>query len=423
MKKLNHTQKRFFYLGVTLFISLTLVAIISAYFTQAQVIITLFWKIVGALSAVWIGLIIAYLVNPIVEFFEKNLFGRFLKKKKGLAKGLSVALSLILLIAVLITLLILVIPQLIESINALIHNAPEYYKAIRGWVADYAEDHPSFGPQMLDFLDNGYKGLIDWLKNDLLASATQISNVTNGLMSAVGILINFFVGIIISIYLLCDKDNFLAQTRKVSAAVFSEKWNKRILNLCSETHHIFGEFIIGKIIDSLLVGVVTAAFMWLADIPYAVLVSTLLAVCNLIPFFGQFIGMIPSFLLILVESPVKAIIWLVVIVIYMQIDGNVISPKILGESIGLKSFWILFSIIFFGGMFGVVGMLVGVPVFAIIYRIVRRILDRRLERRGLPTVAYAYQAGDSIRDIEKKQRKEEKEERKEKREEKENKNE
>ena len=393
MKKLRDNQKKYFYMGLTLFISLSLVLIVSNFFTRAALIVNLIGRIFSALTPLWIGLIIAYLINPLVKFFENKVFSKLLKgKHKGAQRGLSVTVSILLLLALLIGLLVLVIPQLVDTIITLVQNSPKYYRTLQEWIDAFAKDHPTFGAPIKEAVDGGYDKLIHWFQTDLVQGANTLGTVTSGLMSAANVLINFFVGLIISIYLLCDRENFLSQTKKLTAAVFSEKWYTRIMTMASETHHVFGEFIMGKILDSLFVGIVTFIFMWATSIPYATLVATLVAVCNLIPFFGQFIGIIPSTLLILVIDPIKAIIFVVGIVIFMQIDANIISPKILGNSIGLKSFWILFSIIFFGGMFGMVGMIVGVPVFAIIYRIVTRFMDRHLRHKGLPTEAYEYAA-------------------------------
>ena len=189
---------------------------------------------------------------------------------------------------------------------------------------------------------------------------------------------------------LASKEKFLLQAKKILAAMFSKKNYKRIMSAAKETHHVFGEFISGKLVDSLVVGIAMFILMWLIGIPYAVLISVVLAVANLIPFFGQFIGIIPTALLVFVEDPVKGLIYVVVVVVYMQFDANVVSPKILGDSIGLGSFWILFSIILFGGLFGVWGMLIAVPVFAMIYRWCTRFTNRHLKKKGLPGEAFAY---------------------------------
>lgn len=390
MKKLNAHQKRYFYLGVTLFISLTLVMIVSNFFTKANIILTILGSAISALTPLWIGLIIAYLINPIVMFFEKKIFLKLFKEKQGLARAISVVVSILLLLAFLIILILLVIPQLVTTISMLVKNFPGYWKGIQNWATDFAKENTVFGPKLLDILTGAYDKLMNWLQNDLLPNANLLGTVAGGIFSAVGLLVNFFIGLIISIYLMCDKENFLMRTKKVMASVFSKKMYKRTLSVLSETHEVFGGFITGKILDSILIGFVVFVFMEITRMPYAPLISVLLAVCNLIPIFGVFIGMVPSFLLILVVDPVKAVIWLVVVIVYMQIDGNVISPKILGNSIGLGSFWILFSITLFGGMFGVVGMLIGVPVFAMIYRYAVFFINKHLKKKGMPTESVAY---------------------------------
>ena len=390
MKKISAHQKRYVYLGLTLFISLTLVAIVATTFTKASIILTILGSAISALTPVWIGLIIAYLINPIVMFFENKVFLKIFGEKKGLARALSVVVSIVILLAFLVTIIILVIPQLVETITILVKNLPGYWEGVENWATGFAADNPTFGPKVLDMLTGAYDHLMNWLKNDLLPNANLLGTVANGIFGAVGILVNFFIGLIISIYLLCDKENHLMRTKKFMATVFPKKAYKKTLSICADTHKVFGSYIMGKILDSIMVGIVVFIFMAVTSMPYAPLISVLLAVCNLIPTFGMFIGMVPSFLLIMVVDPVKAIIWLVVVVIYMQIDGNVISPKILGNSIGIGSFWILFSIVLFGGMFGIVGMLIGVPVFAMLYRGVVYFINKHLKKKGLPTESVAY---------------------------------
>lgn len=390
-RRLKDDQKKYLYLGITLFVSLSLVMIVTSLFPKAGMILSIINSIITALTPIWIGLIIAYLVNPIVKFFENTLFRKLKKTKKGMARGLSVTVSILLLLAIIVGLMVLVIPQLITTIAMLSKQMPVYYHNIHDWAKNLAYENPSVGGWVLTFVEGAYEGVTDFVKN-MFHDTNAVGAVTSSLQSVSGAFLNFFVGIIISIYLLCDKENFLAQSRKLTASVFSEKWYTRLMMLCSETHHVFGEFITGKLIDSLFVGIVTFLFMWIVGIPYATLVAVLVAVMNLIPFFGQFLAIIPSALLILVIDPWKALIFVIGIVIFMQIDGNIISPKILGDSIGLKSFWILFAIIFFGGMFGIVGMLIGVPVFAMFYRSITRYMDRHLRKKGLPTEAYAYAA-------------------------------
>ena len=397
MKIMKDEYKRYRYWGVTIFLALAAVVLLNIVLGSAGIILKVLSTIVSALSSVWIGMIIAYLLSPVVRLMEEKLFiplfCKMTKKDKkgvaGLARGISVTLSILLTLALIVGLLVLVIPQVVNSVVNLAKQAPGYGETIKGWFDKLLTDNPSLSG-MQGFLNEALDKLKHWLQNDLLQSANLLGTVTSGLMSAVGIVVDFFIGLIISIYLLASKEKFLLQAKKILAAIFSKKNYKRIMTAAKETHHVFGEFISGKLIDSLVVGIAMFILMWLIGIPYAVLISVVLAVANLIPFFGQFIGIIPTALLVFVEDPVKGLIYVVVVVVYMQFDANVVSPKILGDSIGLGSFWILFSIILFGGLFGVWGMLIAVPVFAMIYRWCTRFTNRHLKKKGLPVEAFAY---------------------------------
>ena len=215
MKRLKPEQKKYFYLGLTLFISLSLVVIVSTFFQEARIVVTLIKNIFSALSAVWIGIIIAYLINPIVKFFETKIFLKLFKQKhKGLARALSVVLSIVLLLAFLIFLLLMIIPQLVETIYTLVRNVPSYWNTLESWIKGFVEANPTFGEPILNFLDGAYDKLMNWLQNDLLPSANLLGTATEALMGAVSVLMNFFIGLIVSIYLLCDKENFLMQTKK-----------------------------------------------------------------------------------------------------------------------------------------------------------------------------------------------------------------
>ncbi len=397
MKIFKEEHKKYRLWGITIFLSLSAVVVLSHLLSGVSIVFDFISAAFSALTSVWIGLIIAYLLWPVVRFFEEKLFiplfCKITKKDKksvaGVARGISVTLSILLILALIIGLLVMVIPQVVDSIAGLVHKKDGYAATLKNWIDGAAQKYPILDG-VSDFLSNGVDNLKNWLTTKLLPSANILGTVANGVMSAAGIVVDFFVGLIISIYLLASKEKFLLQVKKVLAATFSKKTYGRILNAAAETHHVFGEFISGKLIDSLIVGIAMFVIMTIAGIPYAVLIAVVLSVANLIPFFGQFIGIIPTALLVFVEDPMKGLIYLILVVVYMQFDANVVSPKILGNSIGLGSFWILFSIILFGGLFGVVGMLIAVPVFAMIYRWCTRFTNKHLKKRGLPVEAFAY---------------------------------
>ena len=247
------------------------------------------------------------------------------------------------------------------------------------------ESNPKLAEYFENFSGSMYEKLITWLQNDLLPESSKLlSMLTDGVVNAMSVLINVFIGVIVSIYLMAGKENFCAQAKKLMYAILPEKRVEGTLEVLRETHTVFAKFISGKIVDSLIVGMLTFIIMSIANIPYALLISVIIGVTNVIPFFGQYIGIIPSAILVFIANPSKGVIFLILIIILMQFDGNVLGPKILGDSIGLKSFWILFSILFLGSLFGFLGMLCAVPIFAMIYRWVKRWCSKRLAKQGVP---------------------------------------
>ena len=201
---------------------------------------------------------------------------------------------------------------------------------------------------------------------------------------------NIVLGIIISVYLLIDKEIFFAINRKITCALFSKKTADRIFQLTYRTNETFGKFLIGKIIDSAIIGVLSFIVFTIFKIPYTLLISVIIGVTNIIPFFGPFIGAIPSGIIILFVSPTKALIFIILVFIIQQLDGNVIGPKILGDSIGISAFWILFAILVAGKFLGIVGMIIGVPLFAIVYSVIKEDVEFRLKNKNLPTETEDY---------------------------------
>lgn len=411
MKKLDPKLKKYWYLGVTLFlvaVSVKIVAMLLSGFGGFGPVLA---AINSALSPVYIGIIIAYLLSPLVNKADQYLFIPLMnkavkkneKKAKGIARGLSVTIVLILALVVVFSLIMMVVPEVINSISGLISSMPQYYRNIMDWGNKVFQSNPQAAKYFDDFTTSMYKNLLNWLENDLLPNSNMLlEKLTNGVVGAVNIMVNFFIGIIISIYLMAGKENFCAQVKKLMYAILPAKKVNTALEVLGETHTVFAKFISGKIIDSLLVGVLTFIIMSIAGIPYTVLISVIIGVTNVIPFFGQYIGIIPSAILVFIASPIKGVLFLVLIVILMQVDGNILGPKILGDSIGLKSFWILFSILFFGSLFGLLGMVCAVPVFAIIYRMVSRWCNRRLEKKNIPAEIVFFQKKIPVSDAEEK---------------------
>ena len=395
-------DRKYFYTGLTAFFVIAACILLAFIFMNGSAILGVLAKINSTLYPVYIGLAIAYLLNPLMKKLEKyvfkplftRIFNDHKKFAKNIARGVSIFLVIIFGIAIIIGLLMLVIPQLINSMTKLVGDMPSYYYNIQKWFNNLSSNHPELAKYGLNISQQGYDQLMKWLQTDFLPTGTKfIASVSGSVMNILGVLFDVLIGIIISIYLLANKEMFMAQSRRMLYSALKKKYADRFLDLLGETNVVFGEFISGKLLDSLIVGAITFLVLFLLNIPYAVLISVLIGVTNIIPFFGQYIGIIPSAFLVFLADPMKGWLFLIVIIVIMQVDGNVIGPIILGDSIGLGSFWILFSILVFGSLFGLLGMICAVPVFAILFRLVKRWSASRLRKKQLPVDTKHYWNG------------------------------
>lgn len=398
MKRPSSKFDRYWYAGVTAFLVLAAAVAVWMILDNLGALGGIVSAINSALFPVYVGLVIAYLLSPLVNKADHYLFipllEHIVKKKhkaKDLARGFSVVLVLILFLLVIFCLVMMVVPEVVESISSLVYNLPGYYKNLLAWGEEVFKNNPRFVEVFQEYSGSLYEHLLSWLQNTILPSSTKLLDaLTDGLVNAVNVAVNSFIGIIVSIYLMSSKENFCALGKRLMYTVLPVKRANAVLDILGETHTVFAKFISGKILDSLIVGVLTFIIMSIAGIPYTMLISVIIGVTNIIPFFGQYIGIVPSAVLVFIANPFKGVVFLVLIIILMQFDGNVLGPKILGDSIGLKSFWILFSILFFGSLFGILGMVCAVPVFAIVYRMVKRWSAGRLAAKELPTETEFY---------------------------------
>lgn len=339
-------------------------------------------------------------MNPILVFFEEKCFRKLLKKNldknpsSRLPRILSITVTVLTVLLCLGGLLSIILPQLAASIKGLFDKIPGYLEAAKNWG-----DQTIAGNKMLSsLLGNSLDGLINSAQS-LLEKATPtinqlIGNVTDFVIgSAIGVVNgvkNFVLGIIISIYVMFSKEKFAAQTKKILYALFSKQHTDRILRNTRRTHHIFGGFVTGKLLDSLIIGIITFVVLFIVKMPYAVLISVIIGVTNVIPFFGPIIGAIPCAVILLFEDPLKALLFIIIIIIIQQFDGNLLGPKILGDSTGLPAFWVIFAILLGGGLFGFLGMLLGVPTFAVVYSLLKTLIEERLKKKKQPSDTLAY---------------------------------
>jgi len=349
-----------------------------------------FGRFFAFVSPITYGLIIAYLVNPVMKFCENKLF-RFVSRKKPHPK-IQRALAMIsayTIFAVAITLFILlIVPQIVVSYNDLQAKMAGYVASAQSWVTALmtSTEESSWLSYIISYID--FDSMIESI-NELISNSYKIiQEITPYIIDYMGKIINqlknALLGIIFSAYFLWDKEKLSAQIKKALYAVFSKENVKRLLGFASYTDNTFGGFIIGKIVDSIIIGILTFIILAICKMPYYPLISLIVGVTNVIPFFGPFIGAIPSIFFIFIADPMKTFWFAIIILIIQQIDGNIIGPKILGVSTGLDSLGVVVSITIMSGIFGIPGMFFGVPLFAMIVYFIDILVRRSLTKRGLP---------------------------------------
>lgn len=344
------------------------------------------------------GIVLAYLLTPIVNYLERKLliplFSRsseMTAKKRKYIRVISLIMTLALVILFVYGFFSILIPNLITSIKSISSQFPYYVENLTNFIEKYLEANPDIEKIVMQVIDTYSVDINNYLNNSIIPQMESlVKTVSLSLISVMKALWNMIIGLIISIYVLFSKEIFAGQFKKIMYALFSKKHANGLIRDLRFTSDTFIGFLSGKILDSLIIGVLCFAGTSILEMPYALLISVIVGVTNIIPFFGPYIGAIPSAVLVLMVNPVKCIYFILFILILQQLDGNVIGPKILGQSTGLTGFWVIFSITIFGGMFGVIGMIIGVPFFAVIYAMVRRIIERILRKKGLPVATKNY---------------------------------
>lgn len=377
---------------------LVLAVVVAVYIIfNGKSIVDAFNYIFSILQPIVFGLVIAYLLNPSVKFYEKYIFAPLTAnmknqaKARGLNRGLSIALSVFLFIALIVILLNMIIPELYNSIVSLVNIVPGQLSKLTAWGHEFLSSQDTLTAYLQIGIDNITEYFQKWLQTELLSTVNAtVSSLTLGVFEFLKTFFNFFVGIVISIYVLASKESFLGQAKKMFFSLFKPEKANIALKTLRKSNEIFIGFLTGKIIESFILGVFCFIGCTILQIPYTLLVSVIVGVTFLIPFFGPYLGAIPSMLIIFLADPVKGITFTIFIVVLQQIQCNLISPKILGNSTGLSPFWVVFSILLGGGLFGFVGLLIGVPAFAVIYYVIGQIVNHRLRKKSLPTESEKY---------------------------------
>lgn len=353
-------------------------------------------KILKVLMPIIIGAAMAYILLPVYNALmkvTKKLFLKVLSPENAVkaAKGISTLLSLSLLIATLTVMLIMAIPQVVESLVNIANGLPANIQNLTNFTEKLLKNNPQIYNTVVDWLNQFEGNVMNMIKEYLLPVTNQLlTSVTSGVISALSFMLNIGIGLIVCVYVLVSKETFCAQGKKFIYSRFKAEPANRFIEDMRVIHKIFSGFISGKILDSFIIGVITVIVLSIMGMPYAVMISILVGVTNIIPFFGPILGAVPSALIILTVDPVKCLYFIIYVFIIQQVDGNILGPKILGNSTGLPSFWVLFAILICGGLFGLAGMLLGVPVFAAIYFFMGRWVNESLQRRGFESDTRLY---------------------------------
>lgn len=350
-----------------------------------------FMSVIRPIRPILFGFVLAYLLNPIMMWFEA-LLGKAAFYKKlppKVQRGVSVLLTYLVTSAVLASFLIIILPQVANNAAALAGQLQTYVAAAERFVNDLVENIPEglvpqgYIDQITQMIGDSIQNLFAWLSAGLPLLFSIAWQFGSGLIAAC-------VSVIVSIYMLLAKETFIAQSRKLLCAFLPRRRVRRLMTVTRTTHMMFGRFITGKIIDSIIIGILCFLGLSIMKMPNVVLVSFIVGVTNVLPYFGPFVGAVPGFFLIAFVSPVQGLIFLVFILVLQQIDGNIIGPMILGDSTGLSAFWVVFAILLFGGVFGPVGMFIGVPTFGVFYALMKEEIAERLRAKRLPTDTKEY---------------------------------
>lgn len=350
------------------------------------------------ISPVMYGIIIAYLLTPLVNGLEAYLLKPILQRLKQTSnraqkymRGVSIIMTLVIVGLLIYAFFSILIPNIVTSVKTISVQFPTYIENLTNWSARFLADNPDIEVMVVRFLDTYSEEFYDYLNNTIVPQMeTIIKQVSLSMISLLKILWNFIIGFVISIYVMYSKETFAGQAKKIVYSILRTTTANQFIKDVRFASDTFIGFISGKIIDSFIIGCICFVGTSVLKMPYALLVSVIVGVTNIIPFFGPYLGAIPSAVLILMVSPVKCAYFIIFILILQQVDGNLIGPKILGESTGLSGFWVIFSITVFGGILGIPGMIIGVPLFAVLYAFMRRHTNKMLEKRGLPTQTEQY---------------------------------
>ena len=393
-------DKKYLYWGVTALAVICASMLFYFGIFHMDVLIRGFRILSNVMMPVIFGVVIAYLLTPVVNFLEKKFFFPLMKrkkidinkKKKKAVRYISVFFALMFALLIIYSLMAMIVPSIVESIISIINDMPRYVQNVGHWLNSILKNNPELRSTAIDFF-NSYSSKVEtWMNVQLLPQLKEVlQQFTTGVFGALVFIKNFLIGAMISVYLMADKEGFLTQGKMFIYAVFDAERANDIIRGCRFVNKTFGGFVNGKIVDSAIIGVLCYILTSIIGTPYAILVSVIVGVTNVIPFFGPYLGAIPSAFIILLVNPMQCLYFLITILLLQQFDGNILGPKILGGSTGLSSFMVIVAILLFGGLFGIPGMIIGVPVWAVIVAGLKYLRNSWLKKKELPTDDKLYQ--------------------------------
>lgn len=401
----DHKFAKYIYSGLTAVLVIGISLLIGFLFLERHAVFAFVDKILEILSPIIIGAVLAFLLSPVYNVcYNKTVewigtSPKKEKKAKSLGKLIGTVASVIFLSIVVVSLFYLIIPQLYSSIVSIINNMSVYIQNISDWLRYIFENNPPIEEAVLNAYQQIVTSFQKWVNTNLIPNLEDLesynfenlekivggvsSGVLESVMAIINLVKNLFIGVIVMVYLLNIKDTLAAQGKKIIYAFLPLKAANEIVEEFRYIHRVFSGFIIGKLIDSLIIGIICYVLMILFKLPFELLISVIVGVTNVIPFFGPFIGAIPSAILVFLISPKQCLYFIGLIILLQQFDGNILGPKILGNSTGLSSFWVLFSILLFGGLFGFAGMILAVPVTAVVFDLFAKLQYYHLRKKEL----------------------------------------
>lgn len=388
-------MKRYLKIGITGAAILASGILCAFVLFKMPVIISVLKGITEILKPFLYGVVFAYLLAPLCNKMEEKLFQIFPKAKTKARRFIcfiAIVISLCVAIAVIWLIIMMIIPQVWDSVMKIIQMVPQKLIVVNNWIEHMLENQPELQAYFEEFSSQAESNIDSLLNVDTIQKVQSIINsLSVQLFGVLGVVKNIFLGLLISAYLLGSRKLFGAQAGLILHGVFSDKWAKIIEEEIRYTDKMFNGFLVGKIIDSAIIGLLCFAGTSIMGFEAPAFISVIIGITNIIPFFGPFIGAIPCGLLLLLENPMHCLYFIIFIFVLQQLDGNVIGPKILGNTTGVSSFWVLFAILLFGGMWGVVGMVIGVPLFAVIYDIIRKLVYRGLRKHKRESMITDYE--------------------------------